>query len=348
MLNERDQRVLCAVVESYILRPLPVGSRVVTKKYSFSLSPATIRNIMADLEEMGFLSQPHTSAGRVPTDKGYRAYVDCLKGKDIEVDKEFYDILKRNLETLSDLNIALSKVTSQLSSLSHYLAFAAPLGSAITLNRIQLYRYRGSQVVAVMLSNEGIIKNKVIETDFGLTQKDLNRISEYLNSEFSGTSIEEIRLKVARQISEEKAFCDILMSKAMVLCREALSFPMDMDDVFMFGFSELLAELLGLPKLSVRIMDIIRAIEDKRFVLNLLGGLSSPEEVRVIIGSENPMNEMKGLSLVFAPYKQGDRSLGCLGIIGPTRMNYSKTILMVESAVGSISDAISGGRFARG
>ncbi|MBI4822888.1 MAG: heat-inducible transcription repressor HrcA [Nitrospirae bacterium] len=346
MLGERVQKVLCAIVESYISMPLPVGSMVITKRYSFSLSPATIRHIMADLEGKGFLSQPHTSAGRVPTDKGYRAYVDYLREKGIGVDRELYDILKRNLETLSDLNIALSKVTSALSSLSHCLAFAAPLGSAITLNRIQLYRYRGSQVVAVVLSNEGIIKNKVIETDFGLSQKDLSRISDYLNSEFSGLNIEEIRLTLAEQVSKEKAFCDILMSKAMVLCREALSFSFD--DVFMSGFSGLLTELLGVPGLSSRVKDIVRTIEDKKFILKLLEGLSCPQEVNVIIGSENSMNEMKGLSVVFAPYKQGDKSLGCLGIIGPTRMNYSKTIPMVESAVGTISIAISGGQFARG
>lgn len=342
MLSERNQKILCAIVESYINSSTPVGSRLVTRKYAFNLSPASIRNIMADLEETGFLTQPHASAGRVPTDKGYRVYVDSLCMGVEKKQEELYTILRIGLqkEKVDTLNTVLSRVTMGLSNISHYLAFAAPVSSAVTLNRIQLYRYKGSQTVAVILTNEGIIKNRVILTDFGLSQKDLSRISEYLNSEFSGWSLNEIRLKIVEELSKERQLCDILISKATAICKEAFQ---EENEIFMAGFSEFLTGLLGVPDLAGRIKEIASAIEDKHCILRLLEELSFRDGVDVVIGSENPLKEMTGLSIVFAPYKKGNRALGCLGVIGPTRMNYSKMIPLIKSAVISISDVISGG-----
>jgi heat-inducible transcriptional repressor len=338
MLSERNRKVLCAVVQSYINKPDPVGSRFVTKKYAFNLSPATIRNIMADLEEMGFLSQPHTSAGRIPTDKGYRFYVDSLCREKPTVDAKFSNILKSKLESIkSDIYTLLKEATETLAAMSHYLVFAVPLKTdSTTLNRIQLFRYRNKQTVAVLLTNEGLVRSKMLDTNFGLSQKDLNRISDYLNSEFSGCTIDEIRSALIKQMSKEKALCDILISKAIAICKEALFFPST--DLIVSGFSE----LIGLPDFSGRIKEIAKAIEDKHTILKLLDRLSaSTDGVKVVIGSENPMEELKKLSIVMATYKQGDRSLGSVGVIGPTRMDYSKTIPMVELTAKSISAVIS-------
>ncbi|MDP2167352.1 MAG: heat-inducible transcriptional repressor HrcA [Thermodesulfovibrionales bacterium] len=340
MLNERNQKILCAVVQSYIEELAPVGSRAITKKYRLNLSPATVRNIMADLEDMGFLSQPHTSAGRIPTDKGYRAYVDCMCKENRCPGREFSNIFMERIEgARTDLNVLLSAFTARLSTLSHYIAFASPVSpDTSTLNRIQLYKYRGGQAVAVIVTNEGIIKTKIIDTDFGFSQKDFGRISDYLNSEFSGCSINEIRSRMIQQMSKEKMLYDILISKAMAVCKEALEFKQD--DVFISG----LPEFLGLPDFSDRAMEMAKAIEDKHLILKLLEELSSPDGIRVVIGSENPITEMQGLSVVVAPYRQGDRSLGSLGIIGPTRMNYSEAMLMIKAAAESLSSAITGGR----
>jgi heat-inducible transcriptional repressor len=338
MLSDRNQQILRAIVQSYIERPDPVGSRYVTKRFALNLSPATIRNIMSDLEEMGFLTQPHTSAGRIPTDKGYRFYVDSFCRGEKRGDEAAANRLHRNLDSLkNDLNALLREATKTLSELSPYLVFAVPLKpDRTTLNRIQLFKYMGVQTVAVILTNEGVISNKVLGDDFGLSQKELNGISDYLNSEFSGSSIQEIRNAIVKQMSKEKALCDILISRAMTICGEALAIPGG--EVILSGFSE----LLGLPDFSDRINDIARAIEDKQMILRLLDRISeASEEAQVIIGSENPIRQWRKLSVVLATYRHGDRPLGSLGMIGPTRMDYSWAIPMVSMAARFITDTIS-------
>lgn len=338
MLSERGSVVLMAIVQSYIERPDPVGSRYVTKKYAFNLSPATIRNIMADLEEMGYLSQPHTSAGRIPTDKGYRFYVDSIRSEGAQVEREAVKLLKKKFETMNtDVNVLLREVTDALSGLSPYLVFAVPLKpEKTTLNRIQLFKYRGRQTVAVLLTNEGLIQNRVLDGDFGLSQRELNRVSEYLNSEFSGHTIQEIRSEILRQVSKEKALYDILVSKAVTICGEALSFQGG--DIIFSGLSE----LLGLPDFSDRINEIARAIDDKQVILKLLDRIAdTSDEVRVVIGSENPVERFRRLSIVTATYRQGERFLGSVGMIGPTRMDYPSAISMVGMTARFITEAIS-------
>jgi heat-inducible transcriptional repressor len=338
MLNERSKKVLLAVVQSYIGKPGPVGSRILTKKYDLKYSPATVRNVMADLEEMGYLNQPHTSAGRVPTDKGFRFYVDLLRDERYGGAEDYMNMLKSAIEGLkSDVNDLLRESAKALSMISSYLVFAEPVRcDDTTLNRIQLYRYHGKQLVAVLLGNEGLVRSRILDSNFGLTQRELNRISEYLNSEFSGLTINEIRREIIRQMSKEKALCDILISKAMTICREALTFPAA--DMIMAG----LPELLGLPDFSDRINDIAGAIEDKHRIIRLLDEIAvGSGNVQVIIGSEIPIEQMWGLSIVSAEYKQGRRPLGRVGMIGPTRMDYSMAIPMVEQTARFISLAIS-------
>jgi heat-inducible transcriptional repressor len=338
MLNERDFRVLCAVVQSYIDRPDPVGSRFVTKRYKLNFSPATIRNIMADLEEMGFLRQPHTSAGRVPTDKGYRLYVDSLRDAEYRThDEKYAGFLSNGLEALrSDLHTLLEESSRMLAAASHCLAFAVAFRpNRTTLNRIQLFRYRGRQTAAVVITNEGLIKSKVLDSDFGLTQRELNRLSDYLNSQYSGRTIDEIRTEMLRQLSKEKALCDILISKVVAICRDAFHFP-DSDVIFS-GLSELMA----LPDLSGRINELARAMEDRRLIMGLLDSLGGAAEgVSVVIGSENPMEEMKRFSLVTASFKTGGRPVGSVGMIGPTRMDYAKAISLVGATARYITNAL--------
>ncbi|MBI4691098.1 MAG: heat-inducible transcription repressor HrcA [Nitrospirae bacterium] len=343
MIDERDKKILCAVVQSYINSPDPVGSRFITKKYAFSLSPATIRNIMSDLEEMGFLSQPHTSAGRVPTDKGYRFYVDFLCSEEYQADnRTFVYELTRELESIkNDIDILLSETTRRLSNFSHYLGVAlSPKAGIATFNRIKLMKYRGNQVVTILLTDEGLVKNKIVDVDFELSQRDLNRISSYLNSEFYGSTLEDIRLRIIREMAEEKILCDTLISRAIRICREALSFQYG--DIFISGFSE----VLGLPDFSdiERIKEISKAIEDKHLIIKLLDKLSKSEGIQIIIGSENSAVEMKKFSVVASTYKEGNKPIGSVGIIGPTRMDYSKTIAMVDIAARFLTGIVSGNR----
>lgn len=341
LLSERSKKVLCAVVQSYINFPDPVGSRVVTKRYSFGLSPATIRNIMADLEEMGFLLQPHTSAGRVPTDMGYRFYVDSLVAEGIHYsDIEILQGLYRKLETLkNDIDLLFSETTKSLSSLCHYLGIAmSPMPDMPTLKRINLLKYKADTIAAVLFTDEGLIKNKIISLDSEISQKDLNRIAGYLNSEFSGYTFDEIMLKVLKEMSKEKVRCDNLISKAMKICQDALYFPYS--GLFVSGLSE----VLDLPDFAdlKKIRELSRAIEDKHTIIKLLDKLAESDGVQVLIGSENSMDGLKKLSVVVSPCREGDRSIGIVGIIGPTRMNYAKAIYIVENTAKFITRMLSG------
>lgn len=343
MLDERNREILCAIVQSYINNPDPVGSRFITRKYAFSLSPASIRNIMSDLEEMGFLRQPHTSAGRVPTDKGYRFYVDYLcSNEQRHGDRAFFNEITRELESIkNDIDVLLSEATRRLSNFSHYLGVAlSPRAGSATFSSIKLLKHRRNHVVTVLFTDEGLVRNKVVDVDFDLTQRDLNRIASYLNSEFYGYTLNEIRTKIVGEMSEEKILCDTLISRAMRICREALSSPSG--NIFISGFTE----VLGLPDFSdiEKIKEISRAMEDKHLIIKLLDRFSESagDEVQVVIGSENSLAGMKGFSIVAATYKEGSRPVGSVGVIGPTRMDYSKTIAMVDIVSKFITKVIEG------
>lgn len=332
---DRIHQVLWAVVDSYITTFDPVGSRSVTKNYDFNLSPATIRNIMADLEDLGFLQQPHTSSGRVPTDKGYRFYVDALFQKEEIKKTSPGDEITDNLENVrNDVHALLEETARALSLHCHYLGIAlSPRPGMITLRQLKLLRYRHNQVNLTFLSDEGMVKSKIIHLDPSLTQQDLNRIADYLNSEFEGCAIDDIKNVLLKEMRNDKELCDTLISRAARVCEELLR--AGYNDIFISGFSE----VLGLPDFSdlERIREISRAIEDKHQMIKLLDMLTEAEGVTVVIGSENPALGMKKLSMVVSTYKEGNRPIGTIGVIGPTRMDYLKAIMTVDTTAKYIS-----------
>lgn len=340
MLDDRSREVLCAVVQSYINNPEPVGSRFVTKRYSLGVSSATIRNIMADLEEFGFLSQPHTSAGRIPTDKGYRFFVDVLLADEKSsghsgFSGDFAGEFSLKLDGIkSDANAMFSEVTDTLSMLSHYVGVVIPPKSEkATFKKLDLIRYKGAYVAAILFTDEGIIKNRVLTVDPKISQDDLNRIADYLNAEFAGCIIDEIKGMIMKAVRRDKIMWDTLVARAMSICEQALSFTGD--DIFMSG----LHDVMDLPDFSdiERIKELSRAIKDKHMILNLLDDLSDTPGVNVVIGDENPVENLRKLSIVTAPYKEGDKPMGIIALIGPTRMDYSKAIFMVDTVARCVS-----------
>lgn len=340
-LDERSKQILHAVISSYINRPDPVGSRFVTKKFSFGFSSATIRNIMADLEELGFLFQPHTSAGRVPTDKGYRFYVDILMGREFSDARENLGLEFRleftsKLEKMrDDFSLVFREVTNTLSSLSHYIGVVLPPKTErITFRRIDLIKYRGDRIVALLLTEEGIVKNKTFSIPQPVDQADLNRISDYLNGEFQGRPLDDIRNTLVMHLHREKKAWDSIIERAIAICENALTFSEN--ELFVSG----IYDVLDLPDFSdlARIREISRALKEKHIMLRLLEELSAAEGVRIIIGDENPISEMKKLSVVAAPYREGTRPIGLIALIGPTRMNYMRAVSMVDTIAQCVSD----------
>ncbi len=332
MIDERSRQILNAIIQSYIHRPDPVGSRYVTKKYDFGVSPATIRNIMADLEELGFLSQPHTSAGRVPTDRGYRFYVDSILNqpnqRSIDLNKQLAQDIIRKLETLkNDINVFFAEVSSILSRMSNYMSIAQPpRAESTTFKKIELIRYKEGSVATILLTNESIIKSRIVQADPKLSQSDLNRIAGYLNSEFSGFTIDEIRQILADRLKTEKLMWDTLIIKAIKIYEQILSFSDN--ELFMEGFFD----IMNLPDFSdiSKLKDMYRAIKDKHLLLRIIEDLSKTEGIQVIIGNENPIEELNKFSIVASTYGSCGRKMGVIALIGPTRMDYPKAIEMVD------------------
>jgi heat-inducible transcriptional repressor len=338
-LDERSRKVLFAVIQCYINSPGPVGSRVVTKKFSFGLSPATIRNIMSDLEEVGLLQQPHTSAGRVPTDNGYRYYVDSMKADQKMVSEDFILVLNEKWEMLKkDINSFLVEASKMLSSLSHYIGITVPPNTgSTTLNRVEMIKLRRNRLGVMLFTDEGIIQNRMISVERELSQSNLNRIAGYINSRFAGHTLDEIKQMILAEMEKEKVLCDGLITEAMKICSDALS--ASAENVYISGISEVLA----LPDFSDidRIKELLRAIEDKHIMIGLLNKISDSGGTQVFIGSENPLTEMKKFSLVASTYKEGNRPIGAIGIIGPTRMNYARAISIVDLTATYITDILS-------
>lgn len=339
MLDERSRRILYAVIQCYINSPGPVGSRVVTKKYQFGLSPATIRNIMSDLEEMGYLSQPHTSAGRVPTDSGYRFYVDSLSSEKQEINTVLTTELTRKLELLRrDINSFLDDASKTLSEVSHYIGITiSPNSSVATLSKLELFKYRDSQLAVILFTDEGIIRNKIVPVDTETSQKDLNRIADYINTRFRGLSLDEIKKVILKEMTREKVLCDSLIAEAVGICRNA--FSSTPGNVYISGLSE----VLDLPDFCdiQKIKTLLQTLEHKQMIVQLLDNIAATDGTQVLIGTENVLDEMKQFSLIAATYKEGKRPIGAVAIIGPKRMNYAEAISIVDSTARFITGLLS-------
>ncbi len=338
-LDERSGQILQAVIQLYISSPGPVGSRAVTRKFPLGLSSATIRNIMSDLEEMGFLSQPHTSAGRVPTDIGYRFYVDALRSDNSDTDTELVSEMNRKLDLLrKDVDSFLDNASRMLSELSHYIGISvSPNTDRTILNRIELIPYRKNQIAVILFADETIIRSKIITVEQEMSRSDLNRLSDYINERFSGHCLDEVRKIIAGEISSERMICDSLITEATSICREVLA--VSDSDLFISGLSD----MVNLPDFCdiSRIRGLLRTLEDKSIILRLLDKIADTEGTQVFIGSENPLDEMKQFSLVASTYREGNRPMGCIGIIGPTRMNYAQAITMVDTTAKFITQILS-------
>lgn len=339
MLDERSKKVLYAIIQCYINSPGPVGSRVVTKKYDFGLSPATIRNIMSDLEELGYLRQPHTSAGRIPTDSGYRFYVDSLGAERQLINNALMAELNKKFELIKkDINSFLDDASKMLSELSHYIGITmAPNTSMSTLNKIELLKYRDNQLAVILFTDEGIIKNKIVPVDPEISQKELNRIADYVNSRFRGQSLDEIKRLILKEMSRERVLCDSLISEAVTICRNAFSAAPG--NIYISGLSE----VLRLPDFCDinRIRELLQALESKQIIINLLDNIADSEGTQVLIGAENPLDAMKQFSVVAATYKEGGRPMGTVAIIGPRRMNYQEAISIIDSTAQFITKLLS-------
>jgi heat-inducible transcriptional repressor len=333
-LSERSRQILEAIVEDYIVTAEPIGSRTITRRHGLSLSPATVRNVMADLEEMGFLVSPHTSAGRVPTDKAYRFYVDSLVGVNRIAREEREEIRKSCSLTGRDVGEVLKETSKMLSSVSHYMGIVmGPRFTANVFRQMEFVKLSGKKILAILVSQSGSVQNKIIETDEELNVADLTRMANYLNDILKGLTIAQVKKRILEEMHEEKIKYDALLARALELSRQTLE-GTDAE-VFIEGQANILEQ----PEFAdvTKMKEIIRAFEEKGQLLALLERCMAAEGVQIFIGSESHLNRMSGMSLVTATYVTGKDTLGILGVIGPTRMGYAKIIPIVDYTAKQVS-----------
>lgn len=326
-LSDRSKQILEAVIEDYIRTAEPVGSRSISRKHSFSLSPATIRNVMSDLEELGFLASPHTSAGRIPTDKAFRFYVDSLLTIGM-IDKEQQEQIQSQYKLYGKDVAEILKETSRiLSSLSHYMGVVVtPRFTATIFRHMEFIKLGGRRILAILISKSGIVQNKIVETDEELNSEDLVRMSNYLNDLLRGLTIAEVRKKILQEMQDEKVRYDTMLARALQLSAQTL------DENGTEVFIEGQFNILDLPEFSdvEKMKDIFRAFEEKSQLITLLDSCMESEGVHIFIGSENYLSRMEKMSVITAPYMTGKQTVGVLGVIGPTRMGYDKVIPIVD------------------
>jgi len=328
LLNERMKEILKIVVEDYIHTAEPVGSNTISKKSELNLSPATIRNIMSDLKEFGLLSQPHTSAGRVPTEKGLRFYVDYILDFHELSPREQVEIKSKYLKYQTEGKDLFRETCHILSSSSHYLAVVwAPRMSMLVLQHIEFVKLKRHLGLAILVSTTGMVQNRIIKMDEDFSQSDLDRLSDYMNSLLTGLTLYEVREKLVDQMRTEKYTYDRLFEQAVKLGEKAFS-SFDETDVFIEGRTNILHE----PEFgNITIMaDLFSAFEEKATMVRLLDKCLAPRGVQISIGSESEIQEMETCSLVTSTYGCAGKIWGALGVIGPRRMNYSKIIPLVD------------------
>lgn len=338
-LDERSKQILKAIVLSYIKNAQPVGSRSITERYDFGVGPATIRNIMSDLESGGFLSHPHTSAGRVPTEKGYRFYVDTLFEEETFLKNQSRITLEaEQLVQREDAGQLLQDTSKLLSDLTHYMAIVSvPKMSEARIRHIEFVRLRANCIMTITVSEAGFVQNKFFDLEKDISQRSLNHISDYLNSLYTGMTLDGIRKKMKRQMEKMEDLYDHLESEAFELTKQAMHelHTTDTGELYTDGA----VHIFDLPDFSdVKVMKgLLKAVKEKKAVIELLDKYIGSDGVQVFIGSENRFLGNHGCSLVVSQYKRGDRVLGALGVIGPTRMDYSKVIPLVDSTAKQVS-----------
>ncbi len=337
-LDERKKSVLLDVVNDYIQKAEPVGSRSISKIHAEKLSPATIRNVMSDLEDMGYLRQPHTSAGRVPTDQGYQFYVDQLLNPQNfleELEDQTCDYGNGNpqnvLETACSL---LSKNTNQTGLVM------LPAFSHTLFKHIEFIKVASGQALAVFYSDLGVLQNKIIPLEKEITQEQLTSISNYLNEEFSGKTIQSISKEILFRFKNERDHYDQLMKKALDLSTRLFAEDIEESSLLVKGALNLLDHPEFTGDLE-KIKGLLITLEEKSKLVKLLDRCLKHDGMTILIGEANLDEEMEGCSLIAQNYQMGEEKLGSLAIFGPKRMDYKKIIGIVNQTAKTVSTLLS-------
>ncbi|HEU0203281.1 MAG TPA: heat-inducible transcriptional repressor HrcA [Burkholderiaceae bacterium] len=335
ILDERARLLLKALIERYIADGQPVGSRSLSRISGLDLSPATIRNVMSDLEEMGFVASPHTSAGRVPTPRGYRLFVDTLL-KVQPLEQQQTEIIQGRLQ-IAEPQRAIQTAAQLLSSLSQFAGVVQTPRRAAKFLQVEFLRLSDKRVLLIIVSPEGDVQNRVLMTEHPYTQSELVEAANFLNQHFSGLSFDEARVRLQGEVSELRQDIARLMEAAVQAGSEAAE---ENDPVVISGERKLL-EVRDLAADLEKLRAMFDLFEHKTRLIRLLDVSSKAHGVQIFIGGESQLVPLDELSMVVAPYEVDGRVVGTLGVIGPTRMAYERVIPIVDITARLLSSALS-------
>ncbi|GAC1303227.1 MAG: heat-inducible transcriptional repressor HrcA [Steroidobacteraceae bacterium] len=339
-LNERAQRLLKALIESYIRDGQPVGSRTLSRESGLSLSSATIRNVMADLEDLGFVASPHTSAGRVPTDKGYRFFVDTLlKLKPLRHD-DVEEIERRLVSDAASGRSLVQTVSHMLSSVTHMAGLVTlPNPHSTILSQIEFVGLSENRALVIMVMDNREVQNRVIQLDRHYSTEELRRAANYLNEAFCGRSLPDVRNQLVRQLQETRLHMNELMLDAIQVAQKVFDSETDGRVEYVIAGE---TNLMGFAELSNvdRLRRLFEAFNEKRDILRLLDSCLRAEGIQIFIGHESGYRILDDISVVTAPYIVGNKVVGVLGIIGPTRMAYERVIPIVDITAKLLGSAL--------
>ena len=330
-LGERSQSLLRALVESYIRQGQPVGSRALARDSGLELSPATVRNVMADLEELGLIMSPHTSAGRVPTAKGYRLFVDTLlKVQPLRASEMTRLKAELNMAEDEGTGTLLSRASALLSEVTRMAGVVmVPSEAAMSLKHIEFMSLSERRVLAILVINSNDVRNIIIETTREYTKSELEQAANYLNAAFVGEGLAAVRQRIVEEMRETRAHLDAVMQTAIEMAEKVFAADdSGQADYVMAGQTNLMNfnELSEVETLR-RLFD---AFNEKRDILFLFDGCMSARGVKIFIGEESGYNVLDECSVVTAPYEVDGERVGVLGVIGPTRMAYERVIPIVD------------------
>ena len=339
-IDERHRRILFAVVTEYIASGKPVGSRRIAKRYAIQLSPATIRNVLADLEDHELLHQPHTSAGRVPTDAGFRFFVDAMATAS-EISIAHRDALMQRLADLepgADAVRATGQILSRLTGTAAIIA-QQPLAE-VTLEQLRFIRLAEGRTLAVLVTRSGGVENRVVSTELDIDDHTLERVNNYLREVVDGRTLRSVRDTLAVRLASEQGQYETLRAQAQRMVEATVAGDEAPAQVLIEGQGA----LFDRPEFgdAGKIRGYLSAFEEKEKLLELLEQTLLAEGVQVFIGSEAALEDIRDISVISSSYRKDGSSVGSFGLVGPTRMDYRKYVPLVGFAANLLSDVLDG------
>jgi heat-inducible transcriptional repressor len=337
-LDTRAQTLLKALVERYIADGQPVGSRALSKISGLDLSPATIRNVMADLEEMGFVASPHTSAGRVPTPRGYRVFVDTLLTVQAIDETSVESKLQSRLRNTGTPQKIITNAAQVLSSLSHFAGVVMTPRHELVFQQIEFLRLSEKRILLVIVAPNGDVQNRLLLTDVDYTPSQLVQAANYINQHYGGLSFDDVRSRLQNELRQLRDDMTQLMQAAVEAGSDAMA--ENSDDMVISGERNLLS-VTDLSSNMTSLRKLFEMFEQKTSLMQLLDMSSKATGVQIFIGGESQLVPMDDMSIVTAAYEVNGKVVGTLGVIGPTRMAYERVIPIVDITAKLLSNALS-------